>query len=170
MTQYQQPYQPPAPPPSNGLGVAGFIVSLVAIPTGGILSPIALFLSFIALFRRPRGFAFAGFVLGFLGTVVLAVWLSFFGFLGFTCFNIGKPMVVTSNSIDQAQQLVVQFQVDHNGALPTEIQGSALMAGRTDGWGHELRYTPLGTGAYEIRSAGADGTFGTQDDLQKSGP
>lgn len=170
MTQYQPPYQAPAPPPANGLGIAGFIVSLVAIPTGGILSPIALFLSFIALFRRPRGFAFAGFVLGLLGTVVLALWLSFFGFLGFTCFNIGKPMVVTSNSIDQAQQVVMQFQINHNGAFPTEIQGNALMAGRTDGWGRELRYTPLGPGAFEIRSAGQDGVFGTQDDLEKSYP
>lgn len=36
-------------PQSNGLGAAGFIVSLVGFPTCGLLSPIGLLLSFLAL-------------------------------------------------------------------------------------------------------------------------
>lgn len=94
MSQQSPQYQP-APPRSNGLGIAAFIVSLVAIFTGGILSPIALLLALIALFRRPRGFAFAGFILGGLGTLFLVVWLAFFGVLGFSCLNMGRQAYVT---------------------------------------------------------------------------
>ena len=85
---YQQPiYQQAAPAPqsvsqhvtihaapSNGLGVAGFIVSLVGFLTCGLACPIGLLLSLPALAKRPRGFAIAGSVLGFLGTAVLALW------------------------------------------------------------------------------------------------
>jgi len=35
---------------------------------------------------------------------------------------------------------------------------------RHDAWGREYRYTPLRTD-YELRSAGADGQFGTSDDI-----
>ena len=48
-------------PPSNGLGVAGFVTSLVSLLfTCGFLSPISLLLSLIGLTKKPRGFAIAG--------------------------------------------------------------------------------------------------------------
>ena len=50
----------PKKPETNGLGLAGFIVSLVGICSGGVLSPIGLVLSIVGLFREPRGFAIAG--------------------------------------------------------------------------------------------------------------
>ncbi len=59
----------PSAPETNGLGLAGFIVSLVGLCSGGALSPIGLILSFVALFRVPRGFAIAGFVIGLVGTL-----------------------------------------------------------------------------------------------------
>lgn len=90
------------PPPSNGLGTAGFIVSLVGLFTGGILSPLGLLLSFIALFRRPRGMATAGFIIGMIGSIFLAAWLAFFGFLGFTCFNYGSTVVATMTAPSHA--------------------------------------------------------------------
>ncbi|MES9843806.1 MAG: hypothetical protein ABW131_04095 [Candidatus Sedimenticola sp. 6PFRAG5] len=37
-----------------------------------------------------------------------------------------------------------------------------------DGWGNAIRYEP-GDGGYKLRSPGADGTFGTEDDLLKTG-
>ncbi len=40
---------PPREPPTNSIGTAGFVVSLVAIPTCGSLSPIGLILGPISL-------------------------------------------------------------------------------------------------------------------------
>ena len=49
----------------NVLGIIGFVLSLLPLTYGGgiLLWSIALILSFIALFKRPRGFAIAGFVI-----------------------------------------------------------------------------------------------------------
>ncbi len=59
-------------PRSNGLGVAGFVTSLVGLLTCGVLSPFGLMLSVPALVRGPRGFAMAGTVLGLIGTLWIA--------------------------------------------------------------------------------------------------
>lgn len=74
--------------PSNVLGIIGFVLSLLPLTYGGgiILWSIALILSFIALFKRPRGFAIAGFVISLvcLAFYLLALfgialfWLSLF--------------------------------------------------------------------------------------------
>jgi molecular chaperone DnaK len=63
-----QPEPTPAPPPTNGLGIAGFVCSLVGLCAGGLLSPVGLILSLVALGREPRGFAIAGVILGALGS------------------------------------------------------------------------------------------------------
>ncbi len=68
-----QPVYVMAPAPSNGLGQAGFIVSLVGWFTLGLLCPIGLILSFFGLFRRPRGFATAGVILGLVGSIVFVI-------------------------------------------------------------------------------------------------
>jgi len=164
MSQNAPPSYAP-PPPSNGLGIAGFIVSLVGLFTGGILSPLGLLLSFIALFRRPRGFATAGFIIGLLGSLFLAAWLAFFGFLGFSCFNLTRPLVVTGTALSQAQQKVQQYSTAHMGTLPDDATGNSLITGLNDGWGHQVRYEIRGLGSYDIRSAGPDGVFNNEDDV-----
>ena len=103
----QQPYQQPAyvqpvyqqPQPqaqqnqttvivnggkSNGIGTAGFVFALLAffvcwVPVVDIIVWFlgALF-SFIGLFKAPRGLAIAGFVLSFIGIIIL---VAFFGAL-----------------------------------------------------------------------------------------
>lgn len=60
-------------PATNGLGTAGFICSLLGIVTCGLLSPIGLLFSVLGIFRAPRGMAFAGGVLGAIGSVWLAL-------------------------------------------------------------------------------------------------
>lgn len=63
----------------NTVGLAGFIVALLAliiiissIPyLGGILWLLGLVLSTIGLFKRPRGFAVAGFILSMLVVIVI---------------------------------------------------------------------------------------------------
>ncbi len=58
---------------SNGIGMAGFVLSLIAlflgwIPIiGWILWVLGLVLSFVGLFSRPRGFAIAGLVISLIG-------------------------------------------------------------------------------------------------------
>jgi hypothetical protein len=54
---------------TNGLGTAGFVVSLVGVLTCGFLSPVGFLFSLIALFKPPRGMAIAGAVLGGLGSL-----------------------------------------------------------------------------------------------------
>ena len=64
-------------PASNGLGTAGFILALIAlflswVPIlGWIIWFLGLLLSFIGMFKIPRGLAIAGFVISILGFVLL---------------------------------------------------------------------------------------------------
>lgn len=62
---------------SNGLGTAGFVVSLIGFLTCGFISPLGLLFSIIGLFKRPRGLAAAGVVLGTIGSA----WLFLGGFV-----------------------------------------------------------------------------------------
>ena len=61
-------------PPSNGLGVAGFVTSLVSLCFScGILSPISMILSLIALMKRPRGFAIAGSIISGIQLLIILI-------------------------------------------------------------------------------------------------
>ncbi len=71
------------PPASNSLGVAGFVVSLVGILSCGLLAPIGMVMSYVAMRRQSDGLAIAGFVIGLVGSLWLLVALIFglFGLL-----------------------------------------------------------------------------------------
>ena len=62
---------------SNGIGVAGFVLALVAvflgwIPfLGWILWLLGLILSFVGIFRNPKGLAIAGLVISLIGLILL---------------------------------------------------------------------------------------------------
>lgn len=66
-------------PKTNGIGTAGFIMSLIAvflgwIPVlGWILWLLGLVFSFVGLFKSPRGFAVAGFIISLVGLMFLLV-------------------------------------------------------------------------------------------------
>lgn len=69
---------------SNGIGTAGFVFALIAffvcwVPVVDIIVWFlgALF-SFIGLFKAPRGLAIAGFIISFIGIIIL---VTFFGAL-----------------------------------------------------------------------------------------
>ena len=68
-----------ATPKSNGMGVAGFVLALIAaffgwIPVlGWILWVLGLIFSFVGIFKRPRGLAIAGLVISMIGLVLLLV-------------------------------------------------------------------------------------------------
>ena len=166
MTQQAVPFPNPNPPQerrSNGLGLAGFIVSLVAFFTCFVLSPVGLLISFFGLFRRPRGFAFVGFVLGLVGTLVITVVFSIFGWGIVTGLRFGKPFFVTLSRAHEARDKILNYYAT-NGALPGDVTGGSIVAGTLDGWGRNIAYHWKSSASFELRSASQDGVFGTEDD------
>lgn len=163
----QQGYQPP---PSNGLGVSGFIVSITgAIVTAGFLCPIGFVLSAIALRKEPRGFAIAGTIIGLLGSILAAgvtvmlvnAFNTGMGFFG----NFG-PQMTTSTTMSIASYDIDSHYTSNNNTLPDQATGDALVAAHLDGWNTPIKYQPVlgSTTDYELVSAGPDMQFGTSDD------
>lgn len=78
---YQQPCQPQAPSQSNGLGVAGFVVSLCGLVLCWVpfldlvLGVTGLILSAFGMKRLPKGLATAGLVIGIIATVISIIML-----------------------------------------------------------------------------------------------
>ncbi|HQY88157.1 MAG TPA: DUF4190 domain-containing protein, partial [Tepidisphaeraceae bacterium] len=149
------------PQPTNGLGIAGFITSLVGLVSCGILSPIGFLLSLFGMFKRPRGFAIAGVVLGALGSFFMV----FFGLaivaglvgLGAAGKAIGEEFTTMSNAV-QASAMIEDSKKE-NGFLPSDKDGTALISGKQDAWQNSFRYKKTGTETYKIISAGNDGIF-----------
>ena len=62
---------------TNGIGTAGFIMSLIAIflgwipIIGWIIWILGLVLSFAGIFKRPKGMAIAGLVISLIGIIML---------------------------------------------------------------------------------------------------
>ncbi|MEO0474463.1 MAG: DUF4190 domain-containing protein [Planctomycetota bacterium] len=169
-----QPGQPHTyqyePPPTNALGIAGFVVSLSGLVVCmGLICPVGLVLSLIALTKEPRGFAIAGTILGALGTLmgVLAA-LLFAGVLG-SGFWLGSYFAnsQTYTTISIASSDIDYHYNNNNSTLPDEPTGNALISSYTDEWGNSLKYelTAGTTDQYTISSAGEDGVFGTIDDI-----
>ncbi|AMD84103.1 hypothetical protein SAMN05444369_10865 [Capnocytophaga haemolytica] len=75
---------------SNGIGTAGFVISLVNVLLGFIpfinflcfvLWPLGLVFSIVGLFKQPKGLAIAGLVISLF---FIIIGLLFLGFLGIT--------------------------------------------------------------------------------------
>jgi hypothetical protein len=62
---------------SNGVGTAGFVLALIAIflgwipVLGWILWLLGLILSFVGIFKEPKGLAIAGLVISLIGIILL---------------------------------------------------------------------------------------------------
>ena len=162
---------------TNGLGVAGFVLSLVGWFSCGFFSPLALILSAVALRREPRGLAIAGLILGILGSTWFII-----GGLGFILALLGIGAAAnfvameasTDLTLTQVASVVSSYQ-EETGELPRdEAEFAKILSAsgleRMDAWDHPLRYRRLAEGEFELRSAGPDGKFDTNDDspLRKS--
>lgn len=158
--------------PSNGLGVAGFIVSLVGlVATCGALCPVGLLLSGMAMFKKPRGFATAGLILGFIGTVAIGV----------VVVTGVAATAFAARSAHQFEQLELSAQAhakiaalaervgvfnQQNGRPPLALDLMPYVdAGMlNDPWGRTFELELDATG-FGIRSVGPDGIGHTDDDV-----
>lgn len=171
---------------SNGLGIAGFVISLVGLCSGGLLSPIGLILSLVALGREPRGLAIAGVVIGALGSCGIIISLIFLPLVivgvliaaGATAAAVGLAAALGGPELEAFVEMqvltgFVQKYEDQNGSLPASLADAVGQAKATSGllldpWGNAYVFVinPDGT-TYQIFSAGPDGAPGTADDVQK---
>ena len=176
---YQRPaYDPYATPaeadPTNALGLAGFVCSLIGVVTCGLLAPLGLLLSLFGLTRPPRGLAAAGTVIGFLGCVlgIMAV------YVGVNAFHaaqqglekLGEEIQAQAANIailQQARSEIEKHKKEH-GVYPSDEEGQALIDDLTDSWGTTLRYKKTDEDTIDVRSAGQDRSFDTADDLESS--
>ncbi len=161
---------PPPPRPSNSLGLAGFLVSLVGGPlTCGMLSPLGFILSLIALRKAPRGFAIPGVIIGAIGTLFVG------GAMLSTAQNahrheVRKKTAITRAQLEEAKDIIVEHQIE-TGEVPKGIEGNKLVLHLEDGWETPVRYDLITEGehkdTYILRSAGPDGEWETRDDITK---
>ena len=165
---------------SNNLAIVGFIVSLVGLlGTGGLLCPIGLIISLIALGRPPRGFAIAGAILGFLGTcggllvfmLFGAVILAMLGLgmaAAFIAMNDPQRVEITMDMANIAQ--AVEKYRDINKVPPATLTDLHLATDTlTDPWGKMYVYNFMDEKpGYDVQSDGPDGQPGTTDDIALS--
>ena len=123
-------------PNENGLGLASFIVSIFGLVSAGILSPVGAVMGLIAIRREPRGFAIAGLIIGLLGSIwiclVSALFLAFFGVMGVGLASMVMSLVYTQieqglNTLTNASNVIAQWQLTHDGQLPTTEQGTLAL-------------------------------------------
>lgn len=69
----------------NGLGTAGFVLSLIALFFGWIIWILGLIFSFIGVFKRPRGLAIAGLIISVVDLILI---LFVFAALGLTALSL----------------------------------------------------------------------------------
>lgn len=160
---------------TNGLAIAGFVISLVGFVGCAPLAPVGLILSFIAVFREPRGLAIAGLVLGILGSVWVV--LALLVVLGITVIGGGLLILVASTlGLDGLEAHIEMAMLDakiaeyrrDNGSLPPALGSLPNPEPEllTDPWGRPYNYKLAPDGSsFQLSSDGADGTPGTPDDI-----
>ncbi len=157
-------------PQRNTLGIVGFVFSLLGLATCGLIAPVGLLLSLLALFSRPRSFATAGVVIGGFGTL----WLGLLGAGMLASFTSLQPVVkqmsrdfqqlqVTLSAATAASHEITRAR-ERDGGWPDQAAGQELVGRHIDAFGTPLRYTRVGE-LVLIVSAGADREFATPDDV-----
>ncbi len=164
-----------ASPGENNLGLWGFIVALLGWLTCGLLAPVGLIMSLVALKREPRGFAIAGVVLGALGSCGIIIGLVFFvgalamvlaglGFAGLAV-ALGGPDFEAQHDMAQIDAALYEAQ-QSGGTVPDGLDTLTLdSATLVDPWGNPYVYTLNDDGTWGLSSKGEDGQAGTADDV-----
>ncbi|MHC2067605.1 DUF4190 domain-containing protein [Bremerella sp. T1] len=151
---------------SNGLGIAGFVLSLLGLITCGLFGPLGFLVSLFGLAYRPRGFAVAGLVLGGLTTGIFA----FFGFaLLSTLFaavtGIQFAASEASNSLRmKASNLQIVNEFKEFGAIPSTEKGNDIINENRSKSQPFTGYQRVDEFQYKLTVAGLDRELGTEDD------
>ncbi|MDP7015172.1 MAG: hypothetical protein QGG36_05210 [Pirellulaceae bacterium] len=147
---------------SNGLGVAGFALSVLGVVSCGVLAPFGLLVSLAGMFKPPRGFAAAGLAISLGGCLILA--LSGPKLLRATsAWYTTSPML---HAAGEASEMVkgwreIEEYADENGVLPDDDTGTFIILEVSP----NLMYRRLSAKKYEIRLAGPDEIPYNADDL-----
>ena len=158
----------------NWWGFNGLLLSIASLMTCGILAPISLLVSLIGLRRSPRRAALAGTLISLAGMGLIMSMV--IGGLTEEARRQSRIERVrysrqVAEQVDQCRQLLGQatsdlgeYRDEHDGTLPSAIDGNVLVIKYVDPWGQELRYEELAQGGL-VRSAGPDQQFDTRDDV-----
>lgn len=91
----------------NGVGLAGFVVSIIGLLSCGSLSIIGLLISLCGLVKQPRGMAIAGTIIGALGSAFFALWG-----MAIVTTLIGFNRAVDASTKERTQSLAHESPVD----------------------------------------------------------
>jgi len=158
-------------PGSNGMGIAGFVVSLVGLlACGGILWPVSLGLCIAGMKREPKGLAIAGLVISCVSAMLFFVMflpLFILPFIVGAAAGVSTSSVLQNTSEQMALDRMILAHVTQTGSLPPTIASLPLSdpSMAIDAWGTPYRLTLDPANAYTIDSAGPDKAFDTPDDL-----
>ncbi len=148
-------YVPPPEPQSNGLGLASFVISLVGLASGGLLSIVGMILGAVAMRRTPRGFAIAGFMLGLFGTLVGCVFAAvLMGIIGVAGMGLGIGLLSLIHAqieeglsrVDRAAVEIAAWSARHDDALPDAATGTAVLRAA----GLASSYAPIDDDEFQI--------------------
>ncbi len=163
---------------TNGLGLAGFLLSLVGFLSCGLLSPVGLILSLVALGRQPRGFAVAGVVLGLIGSCGIIIGLILILFLPLLLVGILATAGVGA-AISSALGPDFEIRIDtlaireginqivqDGDPIPSDVDQLTDLPEflRRDPWDRPYSIYEIPSNEFIIVSYGEDAVFGTSDD------
>lgn len=145
----------------NILGIVGFIFSVTCL-----LAPLGLLMSFIALFKSPRGFAIAGVLVG----AVFSIPHGIVAYNSYQWATMTPGEIAAAHTVTETGTIIIALEREENrtGNSPTSLDNLGLSeATLTDFWGTPYRFEPDPSGGsnWTLSSAGPDGEFGTSDDL-----
>lgn len=117
---------------------------------------------------------------GFLAVLLLALVIAYFIFFAKTGDQSGvetkvrqfdrTKIRVTEADMETLAREILTYTMDASG-LPEDLSDLRRFrpqtAGYLDGWGRTLRYVKLSESTFQLRSAGPDGVFETEDDILK---
>lgn len=152
-------------PNKNSLGVAGFVLSCLGVLSLGLLSVPGFVLSLFGVFRKPRGLAIAGLVLGFLGSVFfvtvgmgLIVLMVGLGGLNFALGHLEE----LGAAFDDAETKVRSAYFENSDVTSQQLQ--LVIRGVEDPWDGQISVSRTES-SFTLVSAGADKSVGTDDDI-----
>ena len=157
----------PPPPPRNGWGTASFVFGLIGLLTFGLLSPIAVLLGMIGIWKRPRSYALTGLFLGLLGMSFITALIAVPAIAHQRHREARRHAAQSAETMQQLEQVLAEVEEEARLADTPRLDGfagNAITIRHQDAWDLELRYDELLDG-FGVRSAGPDRQFDTHDDL-----